>query len=184
MKRFLLAIGLVASAAFSHVALAESKSLRLGDDGVLNPSEALAPCAAAPANAYMTLCNRFNTEPGAVRCIAAGRNRHFDQCALNLCNRFNTENGAIGCLEASRDKRYQEEEMAFCNRFNTEQGATDCLRTSGEYIGGGGGGNEREFRRNVRYRAQDILQLIETGRYSEARYQAQDLLYYVDRNSR
>jgi hypothetical protein len=149
-------------------------------DPALSSQSNFATCADARANAYLDLCNRFSTEPGTVRCIAAGRGAYFAECSLALCQRFNTEDGAIRCLEAARNKTYTTEELDLCNRFTTENGAIDCLRSSGAPHNGGGGDT---LIRRVRMDIALALEDIYAGRTRQAALILEDTLNLIDSSS-
>lgn len=145
-------------------------------DPIIAGQSSFAACSEARPNAYLDLCNRFTTEPGTVRCIAAGRGAYFAECSLALCNRFNTEDGAVRCLEAARNKTYTTNEIALCNRFTTEFGAIDCLQSSGARYGGSDDAILRRVRRDIELALDDIY----AGRTRQAALILEDTLNQID----
>jgi hypothetical protein len=180
LKRNLVTFSILVGAMFSSSSLLASS-----DRLVPNPTEvdtaiggqiSFATCSDARPNAYLDLCNRFSTEQGTVRCIAAGRGAYYADCSLTLCRRFNTEEGAIRCLEAARNKTYTTEEMDLCSRFTTEGGAVDCLRSAGAPNGGGDSAVLQRVRRDIELALGDIS----AGRTRQAVLILEDTLRVID----
>jgi hypothetical protein len=177
MKSWLLLGCLAAGPALAAPALAPGAGDgRLAEAGEL----ALTPCVPASEGAYLQVCHRFSTESGTLRCIEAGRDRFYSQCAIDICFRFSSEDGAIQCLEAGRDRAYSTEEMQLCNRFSSEQGAIDCLRASGRDVGSNPRPDDEELLFQARDGVNDALDQLYNGSTRRATTILERLLDVLD----